>query len=144
MLRRLAVGLLLSAWLSAQTPSPESLLRHATELQQAGDLERAEQAYRDFLAVRPNEVAVRSNLGVLLSRLGRYDQAVVEYKKALELEPTNAGIVLNLGLAYYKAGQIPQAAQAFSKARQITPDNLQITLLLADSELRLGLSLIHI
>jgi tetratricopeptide (TPR) repeat protein len=138
MLRRLAVGLFLSAWLSAQTPSPESLLRRATELQQAGDLERAEQAYRDFLALRPNEVAVRSNLGVLLSRLGRYDQAVVEYKKALELEPANAGIVLNLGLAYYKAGQIPQAAQAFSKARQITPDNLQITLLLADSELRLG------
>jgi tetratricopeptide (TPR) repeat protein len=138
MLRRLAVGLFLTAWLSAQTPSPESLLRHATELQQAGDLEGAEQGYRDFLALRPNEVAVRSNLGVLLSRLGRYDQAVVEYKKALQLEPQNAGIVLNLGLAYYKAGQISAAAEAFSKARQITPDNLQVTLLLADCQLRLG------
>jgi tetratricopeptide (TPR) repeat protein len=138
MLRRLTTGLFLTALLSAQTPSPESLLRHATELQQAGDLQGAEQAYRDFLAVRPNEVAVLSNLGVLLAHLGRYDQAVVEYKKALLLDPNNPGIALNLGLAYYKAGQIPQAAQMFSNARQITPDNLQITLLLADCQLRLG------
>ena len=37
-----------------------------------------------------------------------------------------------------RPGSIPQAAQAFSQARLMTPDNLQITLLLADSELRLG------
>src|ERR1700693_4421081 len=121
MLRRLAIGLFLTALLSAQTPSPESLLRHATELQQAGDFEGAVQAYRDFLAVRPNELAVRSNLGVLLSQLGRYDQAIVEYKKALQLDPNNPGVALNLGLAYYKAGQITQAAQMFSNARRITP-----------------------
>ena len=51
---------MLSAWLSAQTPSPESLLRHATELQQAGDLERAEQAYA---ARTLGELQVRADAG---------------------------------------------------------------------------------
>lgn len=134
----LTATLLLAGGLVAQSVSPESLLRHASELQQAGDLEGAVQGYRAFLALRPNEAAVRSNLGVLLSHLGRYDEAIAEYKKAATLDPTNGGIVLNLGLAYYKSGRLVEAAKAFSKAREITPDNLQTSLLLADCQLRMG------
>src|SRR5712664_772580 len=136
--RLFAAGLFLTSALFAQEPSPENLLRHAMELQQAGDLEGAVRGYRDFLAVRPKDVAVQSNLGVLLAHLGQYDQAEAEYKKALALDPGNAGIVLNLGLAYYKSGRIREAAYEFSKARELTPGNLQTTLLLADCQLRLG------
>lgn len=113
-------------------------MQHAVELQQQGDLEAAVKSYRDFLAVRPNEIAARSNLGVLLARLGRFDEAIAEYKKALDLEPGNAGVSLNLGLAYYKSGRIPEAAADFFKARERAPGNLQITLLLADCQLRMG------
>lgn len=138
MYRLLAAGLLLASSLFAQVPSPAELLRRATELQQAGDLDGAVTSYREFLALQPNEAPVHSNLGVLLSRLGRYDEAVVEYQKALDLDPQNAGIVRNLGLAYYKSGRIPDAANAFSKAKTLAPDNLQTMLLLADCDLRMG------
>ena len=139
MYRLWVLGLLLAACLSAQTnPSPEELLRHAIELQQAGDMEGAVQGYRQFLAVRPDEVAAHSNLGVLLAHMGRYDEAAAEYKKAIELAPGNSGILLNLGLAYYKAGRIPEAAQTFSKVREIAPDNLQAVTLLGDCQLRMG------
>lgn len=139
MYRLRVLGLLLAACLSAQTnPSPEELLRHAIELQQAGDMEGAAQGYRKLLAVRPNEVAAHSNLGVLLAHMGHYDEAITEYKKAIELAPGNSGILLNLGLAYYKSGRIPEAAQIFSKAREITPDNLQTVMLLGDCQLRMG------
>ena len=138
MCRLLATWLLLLGSVFAQTSSPEELLRHAAELQQAGDLEGAIQGYRDFLAIQPNVAAVRSNLGVLLAHLGRYDQAIVEYRKARQLDPNNAGILLNLGLAYYKSGRIGEAAHTFSEARDMAPDNAQATLLLADCELRLG------
>jgi tetratricopeptide (TPR) repeat protein len=138
MFRLLAAGFALVGFLYAQTSPPEAVLQHATELQQAGDLSGAVKGYRDFLALRPNEVAAHSNLGVLLSRLGRFDEAIAEYKKALELEPGNASVTLNLGLAYYKSERIPEATQEFSKARQMAPDNLQITLLLADCQLRMG------
>ena len=132
------VAFLLMGTLFGQASSPEDVLRHAMELQQSGDLEGAVQGYREFLAARPTEAAVQSNLGVLLAHLGQYDQAVVEYRKALALDPTNSDVVRNLGLAYYKSGRIEQAAQEFSKARGMAPDNLQTTLLLADCELRLG------
>jgi tetratricopeptide (TPR) repeat protein len=113
-------------------------LQHAIELQKAGDLAGAVKGYRDFLAAHPQEVAVHSNLGVLLSRLGRFDEAIAEYKEALDLQPGNADITLNLGLAYYKSGRIPEAANEFLKAQQIAPNNGQITLLLADCQLRMG------
>jgi tetratricopeptide (TPR) repeat protein len=129
---------LLIGTLFGQSTSPEDALRHAMKLQQSGDLEGAVRGYRDFLAVRPNEAGVRSNLGVLLSRLARYDEAIGEYQKAHALDPNNAGFVLNLGLAYYKWGHIEDAAKEFSKAHQMAPDNSQAVLLLADCQLRLG------
>jgi len=138
MFRLLATGLTLVALLYSQASSPEDALEHAMELQQAGDLAGAVQGYREFLATHPNEMAVHSNLGVLLSRLGRFDEAVTEHRKALDLAPGNPDIILNLGLAYYKSGRIPDAAREFSKARQIAPDNQQVTLLLADCQLQMG------
>jgi Flp pilus assembly protein TadD/thiol-disulfide isomerase/thioredoxin len=138
MFRLLATGFAFVALLYSQASSPEAALQRAMELQQSGDLAGAVQGYRDFLAVHPSEVAVRSNLGVLLSRLGRFDEAITEYRKALGLAPGNPDITLNLGLAYYKSGRIPQAAEEFSEARQIAPENQQITLLLADCRLQMG------
>ncbi|MGI9072379.1 MAG: tetratricopeptide repeat protein [Bryobacteraceae bacterium] len=138
MFRSLAAGFALVGLLYAQTSSPEAVLQHAVKLQQAGDLSGAIKGYQDFLALRPNDIAAHSNLGVLLSRAERFDEAIAEYKKALDLEPANAGITLNLGLAYYKSERIPEAAQEFTKARETAPGNLQITLLLADCQLRMG------
>jgi Flp pilus assembly protein TadD len=138
MFRLLASAFALVGFLYAQTSSPETVLQHAMELQQAGNLAGAVESYQAFLVAHPNEVAVRSNLGVLLSRLGRYDEAIAEYKKALDLEPGNSGVSLNLGLAYYKSGRIPEAAKHFSNARQLAPDNLQTALLLAECQLRMG------
>src|SRR5882724_1401054 len=123
MIQSFLAGFLLLGVFFGQSPSPEDTLRHAMELQQAGDLEGAVQGYREFLAARPNEAGVRSNLGVLLSHLGRFDEAVSEYKKAEALEPENSSFVLNLGLAYYKSGRIAEAAQEFSKAHDLAPDN---------------------
>lgn len=138
MFRCFAAGLILAGLLHAQDSPPEALLQHAITLQQQGDLDEAVKAYRDFLVVRPNEAAVRSNLGVLLSRLGHFDEAIAEYKKAIDLEPASAGYRLNLGLAYYKSGRIPEAAKEFLKAKELAPDNLQTMLLLADCDLQMG------
>src|SRR4029077_12727554 len=138
MVRRFAVALFLVRLLLAQESSPEDALRHAMELQQAGDLEGAVQGYRQFLAARPKEAAVQANLGVLLAHLGHFDEAIQEYKKAVALDPQSADIARNLGLAYYKSGRIEDASREFSRSRDLQPDNLQTTLLLADCRLRMG------
>jgi tetratricopeptide (TPR) repeat protein len=138
----LAVGLLTGVLSDSptfsQNASPEGTLRHAMELQQAGDLEGAVQGYRQFLAAQPKEAAVQANLGVLLAHLGRFDEAITEYKKAVALDPQNGDIVRNLGLAYYKSGRISEAAGEFARSHELSPDNLQTILLLADCQLRMG------
>ena len=137
MLRFLFTAFLLVGTTLGQS-SPEDTLRHAMELQQAGDLEGAVQGYRQFLAARPKEAAIRANLGVLLAHLGRFDEAITEYKKAAALDPQNGDIVRNFGLAYYKSGRIEEAASEFAKSHELSPDNLQTILLLADCQLRVG------
>jgi tetratricopeptide (TPR) repeat protein len=116
----------------------DQTVRHAIELQRSGDLEGAAREYRTFLSTHPNEAGIRSNLGVVLAQLARYDEAEKEYEEALRLQPQNHGIELNLALAYYKGGRIPDAVKHLEALHAQQPDNPQATLLLADSYLRMG------
>jgi tetratricopeptide (TPR) repeat protein len=122
----------------AQQASPDTILRHAIELHQAGEIDGAVREYRDYLKQRPANVQARSNLGAALSRGGHYDEAIVEYKQALENQPGNVPVLLNLAIAYYKTAQILKAADELSAVRALQPENRQALFLLADCELRLG------
>jgi tetratricopeptide (TPR) repeat protein len=117
---------------------PMDLVRHAYELQQAGDYAAAADAYREFLKVRPDEVGAHSNLGVVLTKLGRYGEAITEYQAAEKLAPGDPRIGLNLALAYEKSGRITDARDKLEQLRASSPQEMQITMLLADCDLRLG------
>src|SRR5580704_12898673 len=103
---------LLASTLLAQQPANNSdaLLQRAVTLHQAGDLDGAIRAYREFLAVDPDSVKARSNLGAALARAGRYDEAIAEYNLGLQKSPDNPALLMNLGLAYYKTGRHAEAA----------------------------------
>jgi tetratricopeptide (TPR) repeat protein len=135
-----AIGL--AAWLAcaalAQQASPDTILRHAVELHQAGDIPGAIAEYRAYLKQDPKSIMARSNLGAALSRSGEYEEAIAEYRQALELEPRNVPVRVNLALAYYKISQISEAAAELAKAVKEQPSNRQAILLLADCDLRLG------
>jgi tetratricopeptide (TPR) repeat protein len=131
------LGLIVSLGLAA-AQSPETQLRQAIDLHQAGNIPAAIDAYRDYLKVDPKSVMARSNLGAALSRIGRYEEAIVEYKQALQLDPRNLPVRLNLGLAYFKTYQLSEAAAQFAAVAQQQPSNRQAVFLLADCRLRLG------
>lgn len=107
-------------------------------LQQAGDLDGAIRAYREFLKLEPEQGLVHSNLGAVLARAGRYEEAVAEYRDALRFSPGNPSVSLNLALAYYKMGRIAQAAERLAAVHLAQPENTQATELLADCYLQLG------
>jgi Flp pilus assembly protein TadD/peroxiredoxin len=113
-------------------------VQHAIDLQKKGDFAGAAEAYRGFLSDHPNEAAIHSNLGVVLSQLGRFEEAEHEYSEALRLSPGNPGIELNLALAYYKSGRIPEAAKELETIAPSGADNAQVVLLRADCFLRMG------
>ena len=127
----LATALLAAALSGAQGAD----VQHAIELQKSGDAEGAAREYRAFLAEHPSEPAIRSNLGVVLTQLGRMDEAIAEYNEAVRLDPANGGIRLNLALALYKTGRIPDAA---AQLASLAGQSDQATLLLADCYLRTG------
>lgn len=138
MYRLLCAALWLALSAPGQDQSPQDLLRHAVELHQKGDSAGAIAAYQEFLKLRPDAYQVRSNLGAVLVKAGRYDEAIAEYRQALKAEPGNPGIGLNLALAYYKAGRIVEASTELARLHGAQPDNRQVTLLDADCQLRLG------
>jgi tetratricopeptide (TPR) repeat protein len=126
---------------SAQAPAagttPPGFAR-AHALQQAGDYAGAAQAYEAFLATYPDNVEARSNLGVVLARLGRTEDAIQAYRAALQRSPSQQAIRLNLGLALYKAARYNDAAAEFRGVVSAQPLNLQARYLEADCHLRLG------
>lgn len=133
----LAAAVLALCTLAFAQEAPEKILQQAVSKHQAGDVEGAIELYHKYLAVRPDSPSVRSDLGVALSRAGRYDEAIAEYQAALKKAP-DPRVAMNLALAFYKSGQISKAAAELSPLHKMQPANQQITLLLADSWLRMG------
>ena len=123
---------LLASTLFGQQPAADALLQHAIALHKAGELDGAIRAYREYLAVEPDSVQARSNLGAVLAGAGRYDEAIAEYLLGLRTNPDNPALLLNLGLAYYKTGRHGEAAARFERAVSLSPQfREQVTLLLA-------------
>jgi tetratricopeptide (TPR) repeat protein len=115
----------------------DPVLRDALRAHQSGNWALAESGYRDFLKRYPQVFEIRSNLGAVLARQGKYGEAIEEYKLALTSAPKNPGILLNLALAHYKAGQLPEAAIHAQALLRRSPSHQQGTLLLADCWLQM-------
>ena len=123
---------------SAQSETPEEILKQAIDRHQAGDIDAAIQAYRKYLDARPESPLALSNLGAAYARIGRYEDAIAQYRHALKLQPGNAPVELNLGLAYYKTGQTELATAMLERVHRAIPDQLQPALLLANCWLAMG------
>ena len=134
----LALAACLAASRQVHSSDPEQIFSHAVELHQAGDIQGAIREYEAFLAIRPQRVDARSNLGAAYARLGRYEQAIVEYQRALAIEPGNATIRFNLSLAFYKGAHFREAAAELAQVIPAQPQNKNAVLLMADCNLRMG------
>jgi glycosyltransferase involved in cell wall biosynthesis len=104
---------------SAQPPSIDALMRRALEAQQARRLDEAERAYRDALALRPDEPDALHMLGVLCHERGDDDEAIELTLRALDLTDwrvpfmrTNLGIILA-----ERGGDVDEAEVAAMSAR---------------------------
>jgi len=118
--------------------NPERIFARAVQSHQSGDIEGAIRDYQAYLALRPERVEARSNLGAALARLGRYADAIEQYKRALALDGRNQDIRFNLAAAYYKTARILSASKELEAVVAAQPENRNAALLLADCNLRMG------
>ena len=92
---------------------------------QGGRLQRAEIAYRQILAVDPNQVDAIHLLGVIAHQSGKHEIAIQYIRRAIGLAGNQAAFHCNLGAAYYALGRIPEAVTCYRRALELMPDNAE-------------------
>jgi tetratricopeptide (TPR) repeat protein len=108
-----------------------------------GDLGRAGTAYRQAVALAPNDLDTRLALARTLTENGEYTEAREVCAATVRIARGNpaaqARSYAQLGEVYSREGKIPEAMSALYKAVEIDPADAEITRTLAASAVRGGL-----
>jgi predicted O-linked N-acetylglucosamine transferase (SPINDLY family) len=100
---------------------PEALAI-ARQYHQSGQLQAAEQLYRQILEVEPNHPEALRLLGVAACQVGNYRQAIDCIGRAISLSPYVAAYHLDLGNALMEERRLDEAVAAFRRALELKPD----------------------
>jgi predicted TPR repeat methyltransferase len=87
-----------------------------------GDSSNAERSFREAIALRPDFIQARVNLGNALKEQGRLADAAIEYRAAIELMPQYAPAWNALGSVLAAQGKLPEAEQAARRAVELAPN----------------------
>lgn len=107
--------------------SPSTLayeFQRARQYYRSGQLQAAEQIYRQLLAAKLNPdqaLAVCNNLGMSLRDQGRATEALECFERAVQLGPRNAEAHNNLGTVLHARGDLTRAVTCFQAAIDIEP-----------------------
>jgi tetratricopeptide (TPR) repeat protein len=121
-LRRTFTALLLTIGAALGQSGPggqqqiESHLRQAQEFLKTNRPDLAAGEFNAILALDPDNVDARANLGVVLFFQGKYDTAAGELRRALQLRPALWNIQALLGISERRAGQTSLAKADLEKA----------------------------
>ena len=102
---------------------------------QAGELAQAAAAFREALAVQPDFLPARFNLGVTLNDLERFPEAIAELARVVADEAAHADAHRALGFAYSQVRDIDAAIRHLRQAIALRPD-------FAEAHLNLGMLLL--
>lgn len=94
----------------------------ATEL---GMTEKAIEAFKKAISLRPNQADAYNNMGVVLKQKGNFDEAIKLHQKAISLRPDYAEAYNNLGNNFKDKKMSDKAIQAYEKAIYIKPNYAQ-------------------
>src|SRR6476661_3470091 len=89
---------------------------------QAGQLQAAEQIYRQILTAAPDQPDAWHLLGVIAFQFGQYELSVQYIERAIALAGLEAAFHSNLGNALKAQGKLHQAIAAYRRALELKPD----------------------
>jgi tetratricopeptide (TPR) repeat protein len=118
---------------SPATPAPSEFRRIYEQGEQAlseNRLADAGKAFRQILALNPEDPGAHANLGVIAMRRRQWSLALQELKQSERLAPGVPGVRLNIGLTYYSEGDYGSAATAFESVIRDDPSSTQAHYLL--------------
>jgi Tfp pilus assembly protein PilF len=88
---------------------------------QAGELQAAEEAFRQAIGLDEQFAEARGNLGYVLGQIGAHGEAESHYRVALELAPYNATVHLNLGALLAQQKRHTEAEACYAAALALEP-----------------------
>ncbi len=125
-------------WLLLAADPLAQVFERAASALSSGDYAAAEAGFQQVLKASPKHIGAMGNLGVVYSRMGRFDRAVQVYRRALALSPSDKGLLLNLGLAFIKQESYAEARHVFEGLVKAAPMHPQARGLLATCQLHTG------
>ncbi|MCA8959552.1 MAG: tetratricopeptide repeat protein [Planctomycetes bacterium] len=111
---------------------------HAVDLEEAGDLGGAIEAYRRAQRHDPDDAEIAFNLGNALYEGSDRHGARAEFERAIDLDPDYVEAWNNLGSLYMEEERYPQAIAAYRNALEIAPDYPDANYNLAEALLAVG------
>ena len=99
----------------------EQAVVRGSELLKQGRIDQAQLAFRDALALEPDNARVLALLGLSHFRAGAFGEARAVYEQLVERAPTDAAHRLNLGLVHLKLSDAERAIAALEASRALDP-----------------------
>ena len=140
-LTRLSLVLLLAGpGLRAQALAPALAVRFSegVEALKAGQLDRAEAAFKDVLAKGGNRAFVHHNLGIVYQQRNDHVGAIAEFRAAARLDPSFGPARLLAGTSLLALGRADAAVVELERAVRLLPGEKAAHLKLADACERAG------
>jgi len=109
---------------------PQNLIYLAEELEQVGEYERAEEAYREPFQKSHNPYDTLLEMGWFFKRRGKYPESEAAFQQAIQLNSKLPEAYLGLGWNYCHWWELEEnhvmAEEAFEKALEVDPENPDI------------------
>lgn len=119
-------------------PTALTWFNEAVRAQERKEYDRALQAYRRVLALRPSHVETYNNLGLMYLEQNQTALAREMFEKALILHPRYLKGMNNLGLTYLREGRWEEAGEQFRRVLDVHPAFLPALINLAAALSRQG------
>jgi tetratricopeptide (TPR) repeat protein len=88
-----------------------------------GDLDGAEELYREAILIDPDNSTAHANLGYLLALRGRHEEAIGEAERAIALDPARSAPWAHMGMSQVALGSIGDGLSSLSRAVRLDPEN---------------------
>lgn len=106
----------------SNTPgNPDLVLRLAQIQQDSKLIAPAITNYKKYIAMRPEDVNSRVDLGICFYDLGNFSEAIKEMEAANKIDPKHQKACLNLGIVNMSAGNKEKSNEWLNKAISIDP-----------------------
>jgi cytochrome c-type biogenesis protein CcmH/NrfG len=82
------------------------------------------EAYSQYLAVKPDNPDVRTDMGIMYRKLGQFDRAIEEFRKAAQSDPKHINSQYNIGLVLLHDKQdMKGAIKAWEEYLKVDPNS---------------------